>query len=124
MTHLGLGVPLATTQVVGHGFYGIHVLACQRRDHVRKGGCRKSATSNVRKSPKPVRDSMSKNKWARRPWRIKNPIKSENASGLARIVRSFIIPTYENALLWHERDLAIPAASASRSRTPQPLPRT
>ena len=33
----------------------------------------------------------------------KNPIKSENASGLARIVRSFIIPTYENALLWHER---------------------
>ena len=34
----------------------------------------------------------------------KNPIKSENASGLARIVRSFIIPTYENALLWHERD--------------------
>ena len=36
----------------------------------------------------------------------KNPIKSENASGLARIVRSFIIPTYENALLWHERDLA------------------
>ena len=36
----------------------------------------------------------------------KNPIKSENASGLARIVRAFIIPTYENALLWHERDLA------------------
>ena len=36
----------------------------------------------------------------------KNPIKSENASGLSRIVRSFIIPTYENALLWHERDLA------------------
>ena len=36
----------------------------------------------------------------------KNPIKSENASGLARIVRSMIIPTYENALLWHERDLA------------------
>ena len=36
----------------------------------------------------------------------KNPIKSENVSGLARIVRSFIIPTYENALSWHERDLA------------------
>jgi adenylosuccinate lyase len=36
----------------------------------------------------------------------KNPIKSENACGLARIVRAMIIPTYENALLWHERDLA------------------
>ena len=26
--------------------------------------------------------------------------------GLARVVRGFIIPTYENALQWHERDLA------------------
>ena len=31
---------------------------------------------------------------------------SENACGLARIVRSFMMPTWENALLWHERDLA------------------
>jgi adenylosuccinate lyase len=36
----------------------------------------------------------------------KNPIKSENACGLARVVRSFMMPTWENALLWHERDLA------------------
>jgi adenylosuccinate lyase len=36
----------------------------------------------------------------------KNPITAENACGLARIVRSMIIPSYENALLWHERDLA------------------
>ena len=36
----------------------------------------------------------------------RNPITSENISGLARIVRGFIIPTYENALQWHERDLA------------------
>ena len=36
----------------------------------------------------------------------RNPITAENASGLARIVRAMIIPSYENALLWHERDLA------------------
>tara|TARA_B100000214_G_scaffold187370_1_gene135189 strand:- start:519 stop:1166 length:648 start_codon:yes stop_codon:yes gene_type:complete len=36
----------------------------------------------------------------------RNPITAENACGLARIVRSFVIPSYENALLWHERDLA------------------
>jgi adenylosuccinate lyase len=36
----------------------------------------------------------------------RNPIVSENISGLARVVRGFIIPTYENALQWHERDLA------------------
>jgi adenylosuccinate lyase len=36
----------------------------------------------------------------------RNPITAENACGLARIVRSMVIPSYENALLWHERDLA------------------
>lgn len=36
----------------------------------------------------------------------RNPITSENISGLARVVRGFIIPTYENAIQWHERDLA------------------
>ena len=35
----------------------------------------------------------------------KNPIKSENASGLARIVRRSSFQR-ANALLWHERDLA------------------
>ena len=37
---------------------------------------------------------------------IRDSITAENASGLARIVRAMIIPSYENALLWHERDLA------------------
>ena len=35
----------------------------------------------------------------------KNPIVSENICGLARIVRSFLFPTFENNVLWHERDL-------------------
>ena len=34
-----------------------------------------------------------------------NPITCENVCGLARIIRSMVIPTMENALLWHERDL-------------------
>jgi adenylosuccinate lyase len=36
----------------------------------------------------------------------KNPITSENICGLARIARSFILPAFENNVLWHERDLA------------------
>jgi adenylosuccinate lyase len=36
----------------------------------------------------------------------RNPIISENISGLARVIRGFILPTFENALQWHERDLA------------------
>ena len=36
----------------------------------------------------------------------KNPILSENLTGLARIVRSHTIPALENIALWHERDIS------------------
>jgi len=36
----------------------------------------------------------------------KNPILSENLTGLARIVRSYVIPSLENIALWHERDIS------------------
>ena len=35
----------------------------------------------------------------------RNPITCEQICGLARVVRGFLIPTYENAIQWHERDL-------------------
>jgi adenylosuccinate lyase len=35
----------------------------------------------------------------------RNPITCEQICGLARLVRGLIIPTYENAVQWHERDL-------------------
>jgi len=36
----------------------------------------------------------------------KNPILSENLTGLARMVRSYAIPALENIALWHERDIS------------------
>ena len=36
----------------------------------------------------------------------KNPILSENLTGLARMVRSTVIPALENIALWHERDIS------------------
>ena len=36
----------------------------------------------------------------------KNPILSENLTGLARIVRGHVIPALENVVLWHERDIS------------------
>ena len=36
----------------------------------------------------------------------KNPILSENLTGLARIVRSHVTPALENIALWHERDIS------------------
>ena len=36
----------------------------------------------------------------------RNPILSENVSGLARLVRAAVIPALENVALWHERDIS------------------
>ncbi len=36
----------------------------------------------------------------------KNPILSENLTGLARMVRSAVTPALENIALWHERDIS------------------
>ena len=36
----------------------------------------------------------------------KNPILSENLTGLARLIRSYVVPALENVSLWHERDIS------------------
>ena len=36
----------------------------------------------------------------------KNPILSENLTGLSRLVRSYVLPALENIALWHERDIS------------------
>jgi len=36
----------------------------------------------------------------------KNPILSENLTGLARLIRASVIPSLENIALWHERDIS------------------
>ena len=36
----------------------------------------------------------------------RNPVLTENLTGLARLVRSHVIPALENVALWHERDIS------------------
>jgi adenylosuccinate lyase len=36
----------------------------------------------------------------------RNPVLSENITGLARLVRSYVTPALENVVLWHERDIS------------------
>ena len=36
----------------------------------------------------------------------KNPILSENLTGLARLIRANVLPALENVALWHERDIS------------------
>jgi len=107
LTHLGLGVPLATTQVVGRDRYVEYIswlanVATTIEKVLQE--IRNLQRSEIGEAGEgfDVKKQVGSSTMAHK----KNPIKSENASGLSRIVRSFIIPTYENALLWHERDLA------------------
>jgi len=107
LEHLGLGVPLVTTQVVGRDRYIEYMgwlcnvsATCEKvlqevRNLQRSEIAEAGEGFDVKKQ---VGSSTMAHK--------KNPIKSENACGLARVVRSFMMPTWENALLWHERDLA------------------
>lgn len=46
----------------------------------------------------------------------RNPIGSENVTGLARILRGYLIPAYEDVTLWHERDIS--HSSAERIMIP------
>jgi adenylosuccinate lyase len=36
----------------------------------------------------------------------KNPISSENITGLSRVIRGYLTASYENIALWHERDIS------------------
>ena len=36
----------------------------------------------------------------------RNPVLTENLTGLARMVRSAVTPALENVALWHERDIS------------------
>ncbi len=36
----------------------------------------------------------------------RNPVLSENVTGLARVVRGMVLPAMENVVLWHERDIS------------------
>jgi adenylosuccinate lyase len=36
----------------------------------------------------------------------RNPVLSENLTGISRLIRSYVIPSMENITLWHERDIS------------------
>ena len=107
LSNLGLTVPLVTTQVVGRDRYvewvswmaNVATSVEKLLQEIRN--LQRSEIAEVGEwfdTEKQVGSSTMAHK--------RNPITAENACGLARVVRSFIIPSYENALLWHERDLA------------------
>ena len=106
MADLGVGVDEASTQVVGRDRYAefIAVLA--------------NVASSLEKFATEVRNlqrneigeaaeafETKKQVGSSTMAQKENPVNAENVVSLARVVRSLVIPAYENVALWHERDL-------------------
>ena len=53
-----------------------------------------------------VEEFLKKQKGSSAMPHKKNPILSENLTGLARLIRATVIPALENVALWHERDIS------------------
>jgi len=106
MTDLKLGTEEATTQIVGRDRYiellsvlaniasSMEKFATEIRNLQRS---EISEVSEAFEAKKQVGSSTMPQK--------RNPILCEQICGLARVIRSFVIPAYENAIQWHERDL-------------------
>jgi adenylosuccinate lyase len=107
MQELGLGVEEAATQIVQRDRY-VELIAF----------CANVATS-MEKFATEVRNLQRTELWEAAEYfdtkkqvgsstmaQKQNPTISEQVSGLARVVRANVIPAMENAIQWHERDLA------------------
>jgi len=111
MEILGLGVEEASLQLVGRDRYVeyisvlANIAASLEKFAVEIRNLQRSEIAEVAESFD-VKKQVGSSTMAHK----RNPITCENITGLARIARSFIIPTYENVPLWHERDLSNSAA--------------
>ncbi len=106
MADLGVGVDEASTQVVGRDRYAEFIAGLA------------NVASSLEKFATEVRN-LQRNEIgeAAEAFEVKsqvgsstmaqkeNPVNAENVVSLARIVRSMVIPAYENVAMWHERDL-------------------
>ncbi len=107
MSDLGLGHEEAATQLVCRDRYaemvfvlGLIVTSCERyATEVRN--LQRSEIGEVQEAFD-ARKQVGSSTMAQK----KNPMLSENVSGLARVVRSYLTPQMESMVLWHERDLS------------------
>ncbi len=106
MEDLGIGYETAATQLVGRDRYAEMVSIL-----VNIATSLEKFSTEVRNLQRPEINEaaeafdLKKQVGSSTMAHKKNPITAENICGLARIIRSFIIPAYEDNVLWHERDL-------------------
>jgi adenylosuccinate lyase len=107
MNQLGLGVEEGPTQIVARDRYVelISLLAnisCSIEKFATE--VRNLQRSEIAEVSEPFDEGVQVGSSTMAQKR--NPVMAENVCGLARIVRGFVTPSFESAILWHERDLA------------------
>lgn len=120
MERLGISLEQASGQIVGRDRYA--EMVCVLSNTVTT--CERMATE-VRNLQRTEIDEVeeyfdsSRQVGSSTMAQKRNPVKAENICGLARIVRAFATPSFENMILWHERDLT--NSSAERIIIPHVL---
>ncbi len=105
-TRLGLKVDSLSTQVIARDRYASYFSALALL-----GSAIETIATEIRHLQRTevgeVREGFSRGqKGSSAMPHKRNPIQSENLTGLARLLRGMVIPALENCALWHERDIS------------------
>jgi adenylosuccinate lyase len=104
--HLGLAVEPVSTQVIPRDRHAAYFAALG----VVASGLERLATEVRHLQRSEVREAEEffhpGQKGSSAMPHKRNPVLSENLTGLARIVRGYVTPALENVALWHERDIS------------------
>jgi len=106
MDELGLGVEEGPTQIVARDRYvELMSLLCNIACSIEKFATevRNLQRGEIAEVSEPFDDARQVGSSTMAHKR--NPVTAENVCGLSRVVRGFMIPSFESAILWHERDL-------------------
>lgn len=106
MEDLGVGVEEAATQIVGRDRYAEFVAVLANLSTSLDKFCTEVRNLQRTEIGEVAEAFDAKGQIGSSTMAQKeNPVTSENVCSLARVVRGFVVPAYENVPLWHERDL-------------------
>ena len=118
LTNLGLGIPIASTQIVQRDRLAEAIIALANlASSIDKISIdlRNLQRSEIAETFEPFVKGKQVGSSAMPHKR--NPVTSEKISGIARVVRSLVAPALENVVSWEERDIS--HSSTERFITPQ-----
>jgi len=105
MVDLGVGVEEASSQIVGRDRYAEFVAVLANLAASLEKFCTEVRNLQRNEIGEAAEAFETGQVGSSTLAQKENPVTSENVCSLARVVRGFVVPAYENVPLWHERDL-------------------